>query len=183
MESGLSHFEKEGFQQTKIRQLCLTAGVTTGAFYKHFTSKEALFEEINNEEFTKYLLNLENIDIEKSWRENFNELDPFINYIFENKRIFDLVLFQSAGTKYQDIVEKITSFVTKKTVCCLDKLKTIGMINQNLVFNEEEIHFYIYSFYATFYDILKHSYSKEKTMLLTRRLYRFSVPGWIELLS
>lgn len=38
-----------------------------------------------NEEFTKYLLNLENIDIEKSWRENFNELDPFINYIFENK--------------------------------------------------------------------------------------------------
>ena len=115
----------------------MTAGVTTGAFYKHFTSKEALFEEIiqphinalinmYNEEFTKYLLNLEN---------------------------------------------------------CLDKLKTIGMINQNLVFNEEEIHFYIYSFYATFYDILKHSYSKEKTMLLTRRLYRFSVPGWIELLS
>ncbi|HFM5558714.1 TPA: TetR/AcrR family transcriptional regulator [Enterococcus faecium] len=177
-----------------MRQLCLTAGVTTGAFYKHFTSKEALFEEIiqphinalinmYNEEFTKYLLNLENIDIEKSWRENFNELDPFINYIFENKRIFDLILFQSAGTKYQDIVEKITSFVTKKTVCCLDKLKTIGMINQNLVFNEEEIHFYIYSFYATFYDILKHSYSKEKTMLLTRRLYQFSVPGWIELLS
>ncbi|MDV4850464.1 TetR/AcrR family transcriptional regulator, partial [Enterococcus faecium] len=102
--------------------MCLTAGVTTGAFYKHFTSKEALFEEIiqphinalinmYNEEFTKYLLNLENIDIEKSWRENFNELDPFINYIFENKRIFDLILFQSAGTKYQDIVEKITSFV------------------------------------------------------------------------
>ncbi|EHR4408426.1 helix-turn-helix transcriptional regulator, partial [Enterococcus faecalis] len=65
MESGLSHFEKEGFQQTKIRQLCLTAGVTTGAFYKHFTSKEALFEEIiqphinalinmYNEEFAKY---------------------------------------------------------------------------------------------------------------------------------
>ncbi|HFM7104123.1 TPA: TetR/AcrR family transcriptional regulator, partial [Enterococcus faecium] len=26
-------------------------------------------------------------------------------------------------------------------------------------------------------------YSKEKTMLLTRRLYQFSVPGWIELLS
>ncbi|MDT6619285.1 TetR/AcrR family transcriptional regulator, partial [Enterococcus faecium] len=26
--------------------MCLTAGVTTGAFYKHFTSKEALFEEI-----------------------------------------------------------------------------------------------------------------------------------------
>ena len=56
----------------------MTAGVTTGAFYKHFTSKEALFEEIiqphinalinmYNEEFTKYLLNLENIDIERCW--------------------------------------------------------------------------------------------------------------------
>jgi len=135
----------------------LTAGVTTGAFYKHFTSKEALFEEI---------------------------IQPHINALINMyNEEFTKYLFQSAGTKYQDIVEKITSFVTKKTVCCLDKLKTIGMINQNLVFNEEEIHFYIYSFYATFYDILKHSYSKEKTMLLTRRLYRFSVPGWIELLS
>ncbi|NTO66137.1 helix-turn-helix transcriptional regulator, partial [Enterococcus faecium] len=75
MESGLSHFEKVGFQQTKIRQLCLTAGVTTGAFYKHFTSKEALFEEIilqhiyvlitlYNVVFTNYLLNLELIFIE-----------------------------------------------------------------------------------------------------------------------
>lgn len=164
-----------------------------GCFYKHFTSKEALFEEIiqphinalinmYNEEFTKYLLNLENIDIEKSWRENFNELDPFINYIFENKRIFDLVLFNQLEPNIK-ILLKNYIICDKKTVCCLDKLKTIGMINQNLVFNEEEIHFYIYSFYATFYDILKHSYSKEKTMLLTRRLYRFSVPGWIELLS
>ena len=135
-----------------------------------------------NEEFTKYLLNLENIDIEKSWRENFNELDPFINYIFENKRIFDLVLFQSVEPNIK-ILLKNYIICDKKIVCCLDKLKTIGMINQNLVFNEEEIHFYIYSFYATFYDILKHSYSKEKTMLLTRRLYQFSVPGWIELLS
>ena len=96
----------------------MTAGVTTGAFYKHFTSKEALFEEIiqphinalinmYNEEFTKYLLNLENIDIEKSWRENFNELDPFINYIFENKRIFDLVLFQSVEPNIKILLKKL----------------------------------------------------------------------------
>ncbi|EOK55498.1 TetR family transcriptional regulator [Enterococcus faecalis EnGen0066] len=172
----------------------MTAGVTTGAFYKHFSSKEALFEEIiqpyidelvnmYNKELTEFLTNLENLNLEESWRENFNELDPFINYVFENKRIFDLVLFQSAGTKYQDTVEQITSFVTEKTIYSLEKLKAIGMINQNLVFNEEEIHFYIYSFYATFYDILKHNYSKEKTMLLTRKMYQFSVPGWIELLS
>ncbi|BDP85720.1 hypothetical protein EfmAA610_29300 [Enterococcus faecium] len=73
--------------------------------------------------------------------------------------------------------------MTKKTVCCLDKLKTIGMINQNLVFNEEEIHIARAFLKNAPYDILKHSYSKEKTMLLTRRLYQFSVPGWIELLS
>lgn len=96
----------------------MTAGVTTGAFYKHFTSKEALFEEIiqphinalinmYNEEFTKYLLNLENIDIEKSWRENFNELDPFINYIFENKRIFDLVLFNQLEPNIKILLKKL----------------------------------------------------------------------------
>lgn len=60
-----------------------------------------------NEEFTKYLLNLENIDIEKSWRENFNELDPFINYIFENKRIFDLILFNQLEPNIKILLKKL----------------------------------------------------------------------------
>ncbi|MGH2251830.1 TetR/AcrR family transcriptional regulator, partial [Enterococcus faecalis] len=33
------------------------------------------------------------------------------------------------------------------------------------------------------YDIFKLTYEKEMSMLLTRRLYQFSIPAWIELLS
>ena len=93
-----------------------------------------------NEEFTKYLLNLENIDIEKSWRENFNELDPFINYILRIN-VYSIWFYSNQLEPNIKILLKNYIICDKKTVCCLDKLKTIGMINQNLVFNEEEIHF------------------------------------------
>ena len=36
LESGKMLFLKDGYERTNLRELCKTAGVTTGAFYRHF---------------------------------------------------------------------------------------------------------------------------------------------------
>ena len=46
LESGLAAFLEEGFEKANLRRICKAAGVTTGAFYKHFEDKEALFTEL-----------------------------------------------------------------------------------------------------------------------------------------
>ena len=46
LESGLAAFLEEGFEKANLRRICKAAGVTTGAFYKHFKDKEALFSEL-----------------------------------------------------------------------------------------------------------------------------------------
>ena len=46
LKSGLAAFLEEGFEKTNLRRICKAAGVTTGAFYKHFKDKEALFSEL-----------------------------------------------------------------------------------------------------------------------------------------
>ena len=43
LKSGLAAFLEEGFEKANLRRICKAAGVTTGAFYKHFKDKEALF--------------------------------------------------------------------------------------------------------------------------------------------
>ena len=43
MESGRTLFLKNGYERTNLRELCKGAGITTGAFYRHFEDKEALF--------------------------------------------------------------------------------------------------------------------------------------------
>ena len=43
MESGRVLFLQNGYERTNLRELCKGAGITTGAFYRHFEDKEALF--------------------------------------------------------------------------------------------------------------------------------------------
>jgi len=42
LEAGVKLVREQGFSATSVDQLCQTAGVTKGAFFHHFSSKEAL---------------------------------------------------------------------------------------------------------------------------------------------
>ena len=45
-QAALAEFLDKGFQGASLRQIVKNAGVTTGAFYGYFSSKEALFASI-----------------------------------------------------------------------------------------------------------------------------------------
>ena len=45
-KAALAEFLDKGFQGASLRQIVKNAGVTTGAFYGYFSSKEALFASI-----------------------------------------------------------------------------------------------------------------------------------------
>ena len=40
LESGIKNFLKDGYEKSNLRKICKEAGVTTGAFYRHFDDKE-----------------------------------------------------------------------------------------------------------------------------------------------
>ena len=46
IESGKAEFLKKGYAKANLRDICKTAGVTTGAFYFSFANKEALLAAI-----------------------------------------------------------------------------------------------------------------------------------------
>ena len=43
MDSGKVNFLNDGYERANLRKICKDAGVTTGAFYRHFNDKEDLF--------------------------------------------------------------------------------------------------------------------------------------------
>lgn len=45
-KAGKEEFLENGYQRASLRKICKSAGVTTGAFYFSFESKEALFKAI-----------------------------------------------------------------------------------------------------------------------------------------
>lgn len=46
LDSAKKIFLKKGYEKTNLREICANAGVTTGAFYRHFKNKEAVFSEL-----------------------------------------------------------------------------------------------------------------------------------------
>jgi len=42
-DSGKANFLNDGYERANLRKICKDAGVTTGAFYRHFEDKEDLF--------------------------------------------------------------------------------------------------------------------------------------------
>ncbi len=46
IDSAYQFFLENGFERANLRDLCRDAGITTGALYRHFASKEELFSAL-----------------------------------------------------------------------------------------------------------------------------------------
>ena len=51
LSAAMQEFLKKGFKSASLRNIVKTAGVTTGAFYGYYDSKEDLFEALAGEHY------------------------------------------------------------------------------------------------------------------------------------
>ena len=54
-----TEFLEKGFKSASLRNIVKTAGVTTGAFYGYYDSKEELFEALVEEQYQTFMKNVQ----------------------------------------------------------------------------------------------------------------------------
>lgn len=121
----LSYAEREflekGFERASIRSIVKSAGTTIGNFYNYFTSKEAIFEELVQEEYAKFIYFInhhddiqrpdylwESLDLKecrKVLKELINEFLP----MFTDRLL--LLIESSKGTKYENARILLHSYI------------------------------------------------------------------------
>ena len=118
VESAITHFTAKGFSGASIRQICKDAGVTNGAFYAHFESKEDLFSSIVSPvvEGMKEIYDTENShykdinsveDVKDVLKQTFSSNRRLIRYVFAHADIFGIILSGGAGTEYEDFCDDL----------------------------------------------------------------------------
>ena len=109
LSSGKDQFLTYGFEKASLRTICKKAGLTTGAFYHHFSGKEDLFSSLVEpmiHGFRKMYQNVISQELADLTTGVENELTS-ITYAIDHKDEFRLLFECSKGTKYEGFKEHL----------------------------------------------------------------------------
>ena len=183
LKSGLELFLENGYERTNLREVCKRAGITTGAFYRHFADKHSLFAELVNPVIkgiddiykkcgnTFYSIIDSEVDSEEI-------VETFIDFLYENFALFKLLLECSDGTAFVDFIDflAIKEDATAKNLYNNDLAKGIELH----VLNENEIHMLNHAYFACIFEVVLHNYPKDKALQYAKTVQSFFSAGWKE---
>lgn len=117
LRSAKEEFLSHGFEGASLRSISKRAGLTTGAFYNHFSRKEELFEALVApmiEEFQGLYGEVMSRELEDLDTGVDNELTS-ISYAIAHRDEFHLLFECSRGTQYEGFRDRLIDEV----FCCL----------------------------------------------------------------
>lgn len=126
LKSARKQFLEKGFQGASIRKIASDAGVTYGALYGYFESKEELFYALTDPLIGRIMTKLDDIEsamLALPAEEQllgmsdvfYVRLPELVELIFEDREIVNLVIGGAKGTKYENFM----SDLVKRDTCAI----------------------------------------------------------------
>ncbi len=186
MASAARHFREVGFAGASVRQICKDAGVTNGAFYAHFESKEDLFgklvgpaleglDELHGNEVTRYMEVSSPEDVLEALNLAFSTDEAVIHYIYEHEDAFRLLLKASGGTSFENYPSKVVEEEKLGTIAFFELCKPFVRKPENM---SESVAAQASSFIvSTIFDCLLSEKTEEEAVRETRLASEFCIAG------
>lgn len=169
LESAKCEFLCNGFEKASLKTICDGAGVTTGALYKRYAGKEALFQAV----VADTVADLEGILEEKSVTD-FSEVSDealikawdmdeaymmwWFQFLFDRYDGFVLLLKCAEGTRYSNFQHDWVEKMTESTYRYYQEAHRRGLCTADIP--KEEMHILLTAFWATIYEPFIHGYRK-----------------------
>ena len=190
LESALKTFKEIGFRNASIRNICRDAGVTNGAFYAHFESKDDLFaalvsEKLNvfNETYQEMSdINIQSVDdIIRMFDMSYSSIETLIHYVYSERDIFTLILKSSDGTSYEHFISDLINEECKNTMNFLESAKKFMKRPENI--SERIIRMGASMVINSMLDAFLEGVSEEDNIRETKIASDFCIAGYKELLG
>ena len=190
--AAMQEFLEKGFKSASLRNIVKTAGVTTGAFYGYYDSKEALFEALVGEHY--------NFLLERFCRaqKEFADISPeeqpdnltstsgecmyeMLLYAYEHLNEFKLILCCSEGTRFSRLIDELVEIEVKGTNDDLAVLEKIGRPAPPI--DERLEHILITGMFNTFFEMIIHEMSLEEAKHYLKEMRAFYTAGWMKIMG
>ena len=191
LESGKKMFLSDGYERTNLRDLCKDAGVTTGAFYRHFTDKSALFSALVEPVARRILLKYDAAEaqclgyidagnFDELWTVTEETIAAFIHCIYDQFDEFKLLLCCADGTKYVNFLNEMVEREVQATYRMYAILEKNGVPFRRL--DENALHMLTHAYFSCIFETVLHDYEKQEALQSTHILAEFFSAGWRKIL-
>ena len=192
LRAAMAEFLDKGFQGASLRQIVKNAGVTTGAFYGYFSSKEALFASIV-EPHAKALMG-KFMEAQTSFAELPEEQQPdhmgeessscvhwMVDYICRHREPVKLLLCKAEGTSYEHFVHNMVEVEVEYTLRYMEVLRRLG--RDLPVLDRSLCHIIASGMFNGIFEIVVHDMPREQALRDVDQLRAFYTAGWLKLMG
>lgn len=187
LDTAIKHFLRDGFSGASLRSIVKDAGLTTGAFYKYYPTKEMLFDALIDpyvehiyEIYDGILVEFEKLSAHDQTNNMSNAAtdgtDQMIDYIYEHYNHFRLLFKCGDSGKYEAFIHNMVNKEMKATKKYMQIMKESGI---NLLKVDESLMHMIYTgFFSSALQIVEHDMDKEIAKKNVHQLKEFNTGGW-----
>lgn len=191
LEAGKKVFLEMGFRDASLRKIASMLGVTTGAIYRYYTDKEALFDAIVSgpaEELVKQYRKAQQEYASKTLEEQLGGLTGIsednawiMDLIYAHFDIFKLIVCSSAGTRYEHYIDILVEIEANSAMQLNEKMQEAGYHLPLL--NDELAHMISSGLFNCIFETVRHDMPKDKALAYTGSYQLFYTAGWMEILG
>lgn len=192
LEAAKAEFLAKGFQHASLRGIVRAAGVTTGALYGYYDSKEALFDALVREcyehvmgEFRGALMAFAELPIEQQ-PENMGAVSrrcmrEMLLYMHEHRDEFHLLLCSAEGTRYASMLEEAVDLEIAATHRYYRVLEQLG--SPAPAIDERLEHILVTGMMNAYFEIIVHDMPLESAFRYLDELSDFYTAGWTKIMG
>lgn len=190
--AALFEFSERGFRGASLRQIVKQAGVTTGAFYGYFSSKEALFASIVEPHAAALMGKF--MEAQISFAELPEEEQPdhmgvesgscihwMVDYICQHREPVKLLLCRAEGTSYEHFVHNMVEVEVEYTLKYMEVLRRLGHSIPDL--NQSLCHIIASGMFNGIFEVVIHDIPRDQALRDVERLRTFYTAGWLKLMT
>lgn len=182
LDSARKEFLLKGYMDASLREICRNAGVTTGALYKRFSGKEALFEAsvaaplqaaeeliADLEQYRRGCLMRHKVQF--IWDLSEKSLEDITEYLFEQQEGFRLLLCRSEGTVYSGFLNSFVDENVSLTLALMDEAIRKGMLRRGI--DADDLHILLTAYWNALFEPIVHNLPKEQALRYCNRITKF----------
>ena len=181
------HFLSDGLTGASLRNIVKDAGLTTGAFYKYYPTKEALFDALTDpylehiyEIYDQVVAEFEKLsadDQTKNMASISDEgMEQMLDYVYDHYDNFKLLLKCGDSGKYEDFIHGMVDREIKSSHRYLEKMKEDGV--EVPVVDYSLMHMIYTGFFSSIFQIIEHDIDRITAKENIKQLKQFNIGGW-----